>query len=138
MLSTKTDNSRTGFILATVLICLALALVLFVALLSAAAFQRRTVRVAERRSQCHWLVQAGLERAAANLAEDESYQGEKWLVSKDDLAGTRNALVQITIQPSDGNEDLREVLVTAEYPRHETQRLSLSRQFTVNLALLEK
>jgi hypothetical protein len=81
--------------------------------------------------QTEWLVEAGVERAAFRLMNDEEYNGEQWPLPADEIVGTHPGLVSITVRrESMGPATVR---VVAEYPAGEATSIRRTREFLVDL-----
>jgi hypothetical protein len=92
---------------------------------------KRQIRTEKRLRQAEWLVQAGAERAAYRLANDEEYNGERWPLAADAIVGTDPGLVSISVRrESTGRASVR---VVAEYPSGEATSIRRTRGFLVKL-----
>ena len=70
-----------GVALLTAIVCLAVVALICGSLVRVAHTQRQQTRTEERRLQAEWLAEAGLERAAAKLADSQEYAGETWQIA---------------------------------------------------------
>ena len=127
----KGKEPRRGLTIVAVLVCLFVVMALGAALLKMALAQRDSNRDFERRLQAEWLVESGLERARARLAQDRSYAGETWPLSAAELglaeaspatgaaatADRAAGLVTITVDRRADTTDRVRVRVQADYPR---------------------
>lgn len=84
--SPRRSTKRPGMALLLALGILALAGLLAATLLTALAAARQSQRVGHERAQAQWLVEAGLQRAAARRALDAGYRGETWHIDAEALA----------------------------------------------------
>ncbi|MCA9246537.1 MAG: hypothetical protein KDA42_05460 [Planctomycetales bacterium] len=107
--------ARRGIILLIVLVVLAVASALVYLRLRQAIQQHRVAQRATLAQQTDWLATAGLDRAAARLAESPDFAGETWIVPGASLSGIGDAEVDIRVAPSAGAA--KQVTVTAIYPR---------------------
>lgn len=95
------------------LVCLSLLALVVIGMLRQGRIRRERMRAAEHRQQADWLVEAGLERAAARLGAEADYEGENWAIGPETLGG-RSAVVVIAVEPGEG--EARSVRVRAAYP----------------------
>ena len=123
---------RRGSITVFVLVCLVAITTVCGVLLRIGLAERQRIRAEERRLQAEWLVESGLERAAARIAESKGeYQGETWDVSAADLGGRDSGRVTIAVEAPKGESGRRQVRVQADYPHDATARVRLSKALTV-------
>lgn len=122
---------RLAAVLVCVLICLAVSSALLVAIVNNAFLRREHSIRRYREYQALWLVESGLERAAAQLGGNASYQGETWHIPKTQLSGQYGAVVQIAVLPSEEKDGATLVRCSADYPAHEIHRVRHSRQITI-------
>lgn len=119
---------RRGALMVAVLVCLALIAVIGGALLRLVLLERGLLDARERQCQSRWLVEAGLQRAAARLATDAGYRGETWSLPADELAGRDGAVVRIEVSAAADRPGWRKVSVEADYPRDAGTRARTSKQ----------
>lgn len=94
--------------------------------------ERQRLRSEERRLQAEWLVESGLERAAARIEHSQgAYQGETWDLSPAELGGRDSGRVTIAVLTAEDAPGQRRVRVQADYPRNETTRVRLRKEWTV-------
>jgi hypothetical protein len=94
-------------------ICLSFATIVATLLVKAAVAERTyALRLALTR-QADWLVEAGLNRAAAQLGRSGSYAGETWPRTAAQLDGSRGATIRIDVK-TDADPKFRRVHVAAE------------------------
>lgn len=108
--------SRRGAALLLVVIAIVVSTMIVGTLAQMAIAQHRQVRREHERVQTFWLVESGLDRAAARLSRDADYTGEDWRV---DVAGRqepRQGVVTIRITKAADEPRHRLVEVVAEYP----------------------
>ena len=78
--------------------------------------------------QTELLMQAGLDRAAFHLVNDQAYRGETWNLPADAIVGTDQG--RVTIEASrDERQSLWSVKVVAEYPQGGETSIRRSRIF---------
>ena len=126
-------KGRRGVILVAVIVCTAVASMIFLSTVKTVAAGRRMMQEQSWRLQAAWLAESGLERAAARLAADPGYQGETWNVPAEQLAGSDAAVVNIEVQPAGEQPDLRLVSVRADYPDHPRHRARQTKRALVQL-----
>jgi hypothetical protein len=61
--------------------------------------EHRHLRRVAQRTQAQWLAEAGVRRAAAQLAADPKFSGEEWSIAADGLGQSYTALVILRIAP---------------------------------------
>ncbi len=117
----KRHKPRRGLTIVAVLVCLFVVMLLGTALLKIALAHRDSNRDFERRLQAEWLVESGLERARARLAENRGYSGETWPLAAADLglpeSGSAAGVVTISVDRALGPTARVRVRVQADYPR---------------------
>ena len=131
-------RSRSGIVLVTVIVLTFVTSVLMVIWVRSAISRHQQSKRRAWELQALWLVEAGLERTAARLAEDQNYQGETWQIGAEELGGQRSAAVQIKIDVVPGSADLRLATVSATYPDTEFQRARRTKQVTLETSRLAK
>jgi Tfp pilus assembly protein PilX len=128
----ESSQSRRGFLLVVVLICLLLISMIGASLLKLGLTQHRQTRNEQNRIQSIWLAEAGIDRAAAMLRSDSKYSGETWTVSATDLSAKQPGVVQIRVKP-DAESDARHVVsVVATFPKDADYRARTSKQLIVD------
>jgi Tfp pilus assembly protein PilV len=125
---------RRGVVVMVALVAIAIASAVFVSLLRLAAAEQGATRMEARRVQAAWLVESGLERAAARLAADPEYQGETWQIAAEALAGRERAVVRIDVQTVPEQAGRRQVVVRADYPDHPRHRARQSKQLVMEVS----
>lgn len=135
----RADRRRGGAALVA-LVCLSVIGVVVVGLLRVSKARADQVRLIEWRCQADWLVEAGLERAAARIKADPTYEGETWSIPAESL-GRRSASVVIEMTPgAEGEDDLLRVLIRADYPSDgpDDDRVRRSKTFGIMPNVLNK
>ncbi|WP_406701007.1 hypothetical protein V5E97_19665 [Singulisphaera sp. Ch08] len=128
----RESRSRRGSITVFVLVCLVAIATICGVLLRIGLTERQRIRAEERRLQAEWLVESGLERAAARIAESNGqYQGETWEIPAADLGGRDSGRVTIAVTPHQAEPDRQQVRVQADYPRDQPARVRFSKVITV-------
>jgi type II secretory pathway component PulK len=128
-------RDRRGAVLAAVLVLAVLAAMLLAVWLKAAVAQHRQLRLRAYDLQAAWLVEAGLERAAARLAADPAYEGESWTVAAEQLQTRHAGQVEIRVASVADQPALRQVSVSADYPRDATRRARRGKQIEMALTV---
>lgn len=122
---------KRGAVLICVVVCLAIVTLLVAAMVQSTLLTRRQIRTEQHLRQTEWLVEAGVERAAFRLANDEEYDGEQWPLPADAIVGTHPGLVNISVRrESTGPATVR---VVAEYPSGGATPICRTREFLVDL-----
>jgi hypothetical protein len=106
-------TTRNGVAAILVLICLSFATVVATLLIQAALAERTYANRIALTYQTDWLVEAGIDRAAAQIAQSSSYKGETWPVTFPTGDRQSNAVVHIDIQRT-ADSQTRLVRVNAE------------------------
>ena len=76
-------------VLIVLLVCLAVAAALIVGTVRIALVSHQATQTASWKAQARWLVESGVERAAAKLAADPAYAGETWNIPAAELGDGR-------------------------------------------------
>ena len=106
-------TSRGGVAAMLVLICLSFATVVATLLIQAALAERTYAKRIELTYQTDWLVESGIDRAAAQIAKSSAYEGETWPVDLPNLDRPLKAVVHIAAQRTD-DPQIRLIRVKAE------------------------
>ena len=109
-------RNRDGFMLIALMVFIAVAMMLALAWLKTAALERRTFRSIQQRAQAEWLAESAIDRAAARLAVNASYEGETWKLAPEDLDALDAGEVLITVEPIAEQPNFRRVSVQADFP----------------------
>lgn len=131
------DNHRCRFprrravALAAVLIVLTLVIGVTGALVCTLAVENRQLRSHDDQLQALWLVEAGLQRAAAQLDAAPDYDGETWVIPAEQLDGRLPGRVEIRIETAEDDADRRVIAVTADYPDDPLLRKRSSRRIGI-------
>lgn len=129
-------SPRQGAILVVALVCLLVVASLVAAMFEASLRNRRQLRSERDRRQTELFVQAGIDRAAYRLSQDNQYRGENW--SPTTTLPDLQAELTIRILAPDDDHDWQ-LHVVAEYPLggphsiRRSQTLALPHGMTLNL-----
>ena len=126
-------HTRSGAVLAMVLVSLLVASLLGLALVQTVLIHHRQTRLLGRQQQCFWLAEAGVQRAIAGLAATADYSGETWEVSAETLGAERSAVVTIEVTRPADSAETRQIRVEARFPDEPTQRIASLRELVVFL-----
>ena len=127
----KGSARRGAVVLILAIVCVAVASVMFLAILQTAVAERGAMDTRDALQQAAWLAESGLQRAAARLAADPAYQGETWKIAADELGGGAAAVVRIEVEPVPGDPRRRLVRVQADYPDAPVHRARRTKQATI-------
>ncbi len=128
-------SRRRGVMFIAALVCLAVAVVVFVLLAKQAAMEHKVIDANRRNMQAAWLAEAGVERASYRLAGDPKYVGETWTVSAQDLAADNSGVVKITVKPfayQPKPNSRYSICVEADFPDASQYRCRVVKQITVS------
>ncbi len=117
---TRPRSPRRGGALIIALVLLTVASLLGVVVVRSVIAHARQLQRTPRRLQAEALVEAGLNRAAAQLATSPDYAGETWRITAADLGDRFAARVDIRRDPAG-------LTVTVLYPDRLTDRVQLTR-----------
>jgi hypothetical protein len=121
---------RRGAMLVVALACLAIVMAIVGVMLQGALRARRQLHVERDLRQVELLLEAGLDRAAFQLASDDAYAGETWRIPASHLLGRGDGEVVIVAARSGDVEPWR-VRVAAEYPVGTPASVRRTRTFLV-------
>lgn len=121
---------RRGAMLVVALACLAIVMAIIGVMLQGALRARRQLHVERNLRQVELLLEAGLDRAAFQLAGEDDYAGETWRIPASDLLGNGDGEVVIVATHSGDAEPWR-VRVAAEYPVGSPASVRRTRTFLV-------
>lgn len=121
---------RQGAMLVVALACLAIVMAIVGVMLQGALRARRQLHVERDLRQVELLLEAGLDRAAFQLANNDDYKGETWRIPASDLLGSGDAEVVIVAERSADAEPWQ-VRVAAEYPVGTVASVRRTRTFQV-------
>src|SRR5688572_7417048 len=121
-------RSRRGAVLVAVLVTLMVASMLFAAMLRTGRQEHQLLRDHQLRLQAIELGQAGVERAAAQLAADDAYSAEVWQISAMELGGREDAAVKIEAATLSDRPQRRRIRVEVSYPPSGERRVQHRRE----------
>lgn len=119
MMAGRASDSRRGMTVVAVLMCLIVLTLIGASLLKLGLVRRQINRDTELRLQAEWLLESGMNRALARVAESD-YKGETWRVGAADL-GLPERSEQINGQVK-GKVDAAMVTIAVDQPGKEARR----------------
>ena len=122
---------RKGAVLLMAVVCLAVASIIFMAILRSSVAARQSVDTEAWHQQAVWLAHSGLERAAARLAVNPDYLGETWTVPAGQISASDGALVVIEVETPGDDPARRSISVRADYPNHPRHRARYTKQAVI-------
>ena len=126
----SSSDSRRGGILICILACLAIVSSLVSLTVQSALRNRREIRTQHHLRQTELLLTAGIQRATEKLAQDSSYEGERWQLSSTVFPNYEKAEVDILGTPA-ANGTSRMIRVIARLSVSDSQVLQRSHSFVV-------
>jgi hypothetical protein len=126
---------RSGAALLLVVIAIVVSAMIVGTLAQMAISQHRQIRREHDRIQTQWLIESGLDRAAARLTRDAGYTGEEWRIDLDARPAARTGLVTIRVDTPQGDPQHRRVAVHAEFPAGALHRTRLHSEQVWTLAV---
>lgn len=118
--------ARRGGTIILVIAFFAIAMALAGGWVQTALNQQRHMKLWQEKTQVNWLADAGIRRALARRAADDTYQGEIWNLSPDDLDRRDAAKVIIRLETLASDDDTQpklQVTAIATYPAGLTKRV---------------
>jgi Tfp pilus assembly protein PilX len=114
---------------------IALTTLLVVMLMTGTIVQSLVVEIRQTRRnaaelQAHWLADAALGRAAAQLRASSAYSGETWqpaITTDENDVG----VAEIRVDRASGERAQIKLIVEAKYPDHPTRRIVARRELTI-------
>ena len=97
------------------LVCLVVVVALSGTLVRWAAMEHKLLRAQEIESQARWLAEAGIERAAAQLAADADYSGDTWDIAATQLPSGEAVRVHVKVTPIEKRAQRSTIEVDVEY-----------------------
>lgn len=104
------NRPRRGGSIIVVIAFYAIAITMMGVWIRSALVHHRQVSRWHERTQAVWLAEAGVRRAAARLARDDGYQGERWDIPAAEIGGQGAAEVIILVEPLESGDKLAENL----------------------------
>jgi hypothetical protein len=137
----KHKRVRRGVMTVIAIVCTVVAAAMMVIAVRRALAESRLSQLDVRQAQCRWLLESGLERAAARLAADPKYAGEIWRIPgqsitdrPDPKAQQETAVVRIDVTTPADQPLRRQVTVRADWPEDPQLRARHDKRATVQLA----
>jgi Tfp pilus assembly protein PilV len=125
--------ARRGGVLVAVLVVMTVASLLFAAMLRTNRQEMLLLRSHQQQLQAVELGQAGLERAAAHLSHDATYDAEVWQISAAELGGHDAAAVSIEVHKVADRPRRRRVEIVVDYPAAEQRRTRHRQEAVIDL-----
>ncbi len=126
-------RSNAGFVLAFVLVCIAVTTVALTAMLSRTSLGIRHLRQRQTQLQGRLLTASAVELAMVRLRTDADYSGETWSLSADDIGNGFSGKATISVQPADGPAT-RLITVVTVYPESELSAVRHESQVIVTMS----
>jgi hypothetical protein len=126
-------SERRGVVLAVALVVFLLCTAILCTLLQGVINHERQVRDHRQLDQARWLADAGIDRAIAQVRQSDTYRGETWKVSADELGGAADGSVTITVDAVEEHPGELHVMAQADYPDYDVHRVRQSRETTIHL-----
>jgi hypothetical protein len=129
------QQRRGGAVLVAALVALLIVMAMLASMLEGTLRARRQLHVQRDLRQTELLLQAGVERAALQLARDASFRGDTWNVPAESLAdrGVGRVTTEISQQSDDGPWIVR---IVAEFPLGTAASIRRSREFQIPISTL--
>jgi type II secretory pathway component PulK len=137
-------ENRRGVAIIPVIALFAVAMTLIAVWVTSAISEKRQIVRWHEHLQTEHLARAGAQRAIARLSrEGDTYTGETWRVSKDDMETLQDAVVEIRVDPSTTNDSNRtassrfvHVVAIADYPAGMERRVRVTEKMELDLTNL--
>jgi Tfp pilus assembly protein PilV len=129
----RSPRHRRGMVLIVLLVCLAVAAALILSAGRIALVSHQATQTAQWKTQSRWLVESGMERAAAKLAADPAYAGETWNIPAAELGTEDNGVVRIEVKPVDGQPSRRAVRIEADFPDDPVHRTRQEKEIVIEI-----
>ena len=135
-------HARDGVLIICVMVCLLVVSSIIAAATHSALVHRRGMRLEHQMRQTDLLLDAGILRAAQQIAASDDYTGETWRLNEDNI-GYPSPLVEIEVTQRN-NPGAREITVVAQLgsPLSDVKQSNVSQTrrshvFTVSIAATE-
>jgi hypothetical protein len=125
--TTLSPSRRPGTALVVVVAALSIMTLMFIAAAKMILVQQKSIELNSRQLQANWLATAGIQRAAARLADDAKYQGETWDIPAKDFGGRDGGTITIRVEQVPAKPDRRAVRIQADYPSDPQLRARVTR-----------
>ena len=139
MNSHKISKKRRGVMAVIAVVCVMVASTIMVVAVRRMVAESKLMQLEARQSQCRWLAESGLERAAARLATDRRYAGEVWKIPAaamgraDRTIQDAGATVKIEVSTPRDQPARRVVRVLAEWPQDAALRVRQSKEVSAEI-----
>lgn len=133
-----TTHPRRGAVLVVAMVALIVSVAVTLSMVRSALAERALVLSEADRMQADWLVEAGLERAAARLASEPDYSGEVWKPTPAEMPIDGTATVTVTVLTAADPAGGRRVTATAALAREQLRRAERQKTITMNLSTLRE
>ena len=104
-----------GFILAVVLVVLTLLTGFAVVWTQRVLLLHRESQARTFSVQADWLAESALQKALAQFAQDDDYEGETWQLLTEELQGSNSAKIEIKVTPGE-QQNSRVIAILVDYP----------------------
>ncbi len=129
----RRHTQRRGLALVTAIVALIVSATIVLGILRSATRQFLEIRDQQHYLQADELLDAGIGRAMAELRKSSDYTGETWRVGADELGGSRTARVEIKVKSNDSDPGQRTLIVQANYPPDEFNRVRITREIIISI-----
>ncbi len=126
-------SRRRGAALLAAIVCVSIAAAVMIGIAHVATQAYREVGLEQCRLQAGWILESGVDRAAAQLAADGDYAGEIWSLPPEEVGGRYDGEVRIHVESVEGQPSWRQVRVVADYPVDVPRRVRHTREFRMRL-----
>ena len=123
LLTCDLRSSRRGAIAVIAMIAILIAISIGLGMVKTTLLERQETLRWQQQTQAEWLVEAGIERAVAQLETTPGYRGETWTLSADELGGRHEAQIVIELKSTGEADDEYQLTVIADYPADSEQRI---------------
>lgn len=124
-------NPRRGAIAVIAMITILITISIGLGLVRTSLQSRDQALRRQDQTQAQWLVEAGIERAVAQLRQSAEYRGETWKLPADKLGGRRDGEVRIELEAAEDNANDYQLTVVADYPAGSEHRIRARKTITI-------
>lgn len=125
-------GERRGGVLIIGLVVLVIISIVEGVLVQGILSRRRQVLGDERRVQAEWLLESARSRAAARLSKSDSYRGETWTLTSDELNGRDAATVNLNVEVPEEHTEQRRIRISVNLPHDAMMRAREERVFLIH------
>jgi type II secretory pathway component PulK len=130
----RSNTRKRGSGLVIALVTLLVVTSIMGSIMHALLTELRQTRQTAIEVQAQWLADAGVERAAARLAANPSYERETWKVDLPDSSSVPESHGVVEVKIERGvSEKTAQIIVHANYPDESRRRVSAERIVSVSL-----